>query len=295
MTEMRLVTIYTDGGADPNPGPGGWGAVLIDAATGKAKEIWGSEPETTNNRMELTAAISALETLKVPCAVELYTDSTYVRRGITEWIPRWIEQDWTRKRGGKVKNVDLWRRLATATQVHTVAWHWVKGHSGDRYNERADELATQGIRAQAAGIEPPPIDGYRVYLMVSAKGGKGTWAAMIKQGDEEQISWQHEEGVTSNQLDLIAAIEALSPLPPGSQVTVYSLNDYLRNGATRWRKGWKRRGWRKKSGDPIANVELWMQLDEILQDLDVQWPPVKDEGLRMEFEDVGRQIEPVSY
>ncbi|MGF1507344.1 MAG: RNase H family protein, partial [Anaerolineae bacterium] len=79
--------------------------------------------------------------------------------------------------------------------------------------------------------------------------------------------------------------------PPGSQETVYPLNDYLRNGATRWRKGWKRRGWRKKSGDPIANVELWMQLDEILQDLEVQWPPVKDEGLRMEFEDVGRQIE----
>lgn len=133
---MKHVTIYTDGACSGNPGPGGWGAVLI---YGKhEKDLCGGEESTTNNRMELMAAIMALESLKEPCEIDLYTDSEYVRRGITEWIHGWIKNNWNK---GKVKNVDLWERLLAATQRHTMRWHWVKGHDGNAMNERADALA----------------------------------------------------------------------------------------------------------------------------------------------------------
>lgn len=133
---MKKVTIYTDGACSGNPGPGGWGAVLM---YGKhEKDLAGGETETTNNRMELMAAIMALESLKEPCAVDLYTDSQYVRLGITEWIHGWQKNGWNK---GKVKNVDLWERLLAATQRHRMQWHWVKGHDGNPLNERADELA----------------------------------------------------------------------------------------------------------------------------------------------------------
>ena len=137
------VVIYTDGACSGNPGPGGWGAIL--RWNGTEKEMKGGEPETTNNRMELMAAIQALETLKRGVEADLYTDSTYVQKGITEWIHSW------KKRGSKtaakkpVKNEDLWRRLDEAIARHDVKWHWVKGHAGHPGNERADELARMGL------------------------------------------------------------------------------------------------------------------------------------------------------
>ena len=137
------VTIYTDGACSGNPGPGGWGAVLI--YSDKEKEVFGGEPGTTNNRMELKAAIESLNTLKKPCKVELYTDSTYVRKGITEWIHSWKRNGWRTADKKPVKNMDLWLALEQAIQLHEVRWHWVKGHSGDPMNERADALARKGI------------------------------------------------------------------------------------------------------------------------------------------------------
>jgi ribonuclease HI len=137
------VTIYTDGACSGNPGPGGWGAVL---QYGDAKkEINGGTSETTNNRMEMMAAIMALESLKRPMAVDLYTDSTYVRSGITEWLPGWKRRNWRTAAKKPVKNVDLWQRLDSAAAAHQIAWHWVKGHAGNPGNERADELAREGI------------------------------------------------------------------------------------------------------------------------------------------------------
>jgi ribonuclease HI len=136
------VTIYTDGACSGNPGPGGWGAVL---QYGDAKkEINGGTSETTNNRMEMMAAIMALESLKRPMAVDLYTDSTYVRSGITEWLPGWKRRNWRTAAKKPVKNVDLWQRLDSAAAAHQIAWHWVKGHAGNPGNERADELAREG-------------------------------------------------------------------------------------------------------------------------------------------------------
>ena len=134
------VTIYTDGGASPNPGLGGWGALLIYGKN--EKELYGGEKESTNNRMELTAAIKALEALKKPCEIQFYTDSQYVRKGITEWIPGWKKRNWKRK-GGALKNVDLWKALDKLNQKHDIEWHWVKGHSGDVNNERVDQLVHQ--------------------------------------------------------------------------------------------------------------------------------------------------------
>ena len=142
MSEPAVV-IYTDGACSGNPGPGGWGAIL--SFGGKEKELKGGERHTTNNRMELMAAISALETLKKPCRVDLYTDSQYVRNGISGWIHGWKKNGWKTADKKPVKNVDLWQRLDAALAQHEVKWHWVKGHAGHDLNERADELARAAI------------------------------------------------------------------------------------------------------------------------------------------------------
>lgn len=138
-----MVEIYADGACRGNPGPGGWGALLT--AGGKQRELFGGEPATTNNRMELMAVISALESLKRPCSVVLYTDSQYVQKGISEWIHAWKRRGWKTADKKPVKNEDLWRRLDAATQGHRVDWRWVKGHAGNPGNERADALANMGI------------------------------------------------------------------------------------------------------------------------------------------------------
>lgn len=140
---MTSVEIHTDGACRGNPGPGGWGAVLRSGTT--EKELWGGEMLTTNNRMELTAAIRALEALKKPCSVRAYTDSEYLRRGISEWLVDWKRRGWKTADRKQVKNVDLWRRLDELASVHDVKWHWVKGHSGHPGNEQADRLANRGI------------------------------------------------------------------------------------------------------------------------------------------------------
>ncbi|WP_133498297.1 ribonuclease HI [Cognatilysobacter terrigena] len=147
LNDLKAVQIHTDGACVGNPGPGGWGALLRYKA--KERELSGGEAATTNNRMELMAAIRALETLTEACTVDLYTDSQYVRQGITEWMPGWVRRNWKTAGGDPVKNRDLWERLHAATQRHRISWHWVKGHNGDPDNERVDALA----RAQALAFK----------------------------------------------------------------------------------------------------------------------------------------------
>lgn len=139
----EVVEVFTDGACRGNPGPGGWGAIL--RCKGKEKELFGGETETTNNRMEMMAAIMALESLSRPCQVALTTDSKYVLQGITEWIVGWKKRGWKNSAKQPVKNVDLWQRLDKINAQHQVEWHWVKGHSGHDENERADALANRGI------------------------------------------------------------------------------------------------------------------------------------------------------
>ena len=143
MSDTKVV-IYTDGACSGNPGPGGWGALLISG--GHRKDICGGEPDTTNNRMEMMAAIQALESLTKPCQVELHTDSTYVMKGISEWIHNWKRRGWKTADKKPVKNEDLWRRLDEARLRHQVDWRWVKGHAGHELNEAADALAGKGLR-----------------------------------------------------------------------------------------------------------------------------------------------------
>jgi ribonuclease HI len=143
MTDLPRVTIYTDGACEPNPGPGGWAAMLL---FGKhEKDLCGAEPLTTNNRMELTAAVQALVALSQPCRVEFYTDSEYLRRGITEWLSDWRKRGWKRK-SGKLANIDLWQALEASLKEHDITWHWVRGHAGDRLNQRVDSLARKAMR-----------------------------------------------------------------------------------------------------------------------------------------------------
>ena len=140
---MQKVEIYTDGACRGNPGPGGWGVWLKRDDT--EKELYGGELETTNNRMELMAAIQALETLNQPCSIKLYSDSKYVLQGITEWMVNWKKRGWKTAAKKPVKNEDLWRRLDAAMQKHEINWTWVKGHSGNPGNEKADQLANRGV------------------------------------------------------------------------------------------------------------------------------------------------------
>ena len=158
MSEPHVV-IHTDGACSGNPGPGGFGAIL--AFGDRVKELKGGEPHTTNNRMELMAAIAAFESLTRPCLVDLHTDSQYLRNGIMTWINQWKRNGWRTADKKPVKNVDLWQRLEAALAKHRVTWHWVRGHAGDAMNERADVLAREGIAAVRAGAtgalsdEPP--------------------------------------------------------------------------------------------------------------------------------------------
>ena len=156
------VIVVTDGACSGNPGPGGWAAILRYGS--QEKVLQGGASLTTNNRMELRAAIAALEALKRPCAVEVHTDSEYLRRGVTEWMPRWAQNGWRTRDRQPVKNQDLWQRFSAALRPHRVDWHWVKGHAGNALNERADALAvnalnTIGVKGQPdlEGAEPGPL------------------------------------------------------------------------------------------------------------------------------------------
>jgi ribonuclease HI len=271
---LPKVTIYTDGGADPNPGTGGWAAVLLDPASGRTRELSGGEGYTTNNRMELTAAIRALEALKRRSRVRLFTDSLYLRKGIAEWLPGWVARGWRRK-AGELQNEDLWRRLAELIEHHEVHWEWVRGHAGNHWNERADVLATEEIRKRKGGAAAAGRPEAEVFLRVSCAGRKGGWAALLRHRGEETVISGGLSSTTSNQLDLSAAIAALERLPKGISVALHTGSDYLRNGATRWLAGWKRRGWKTQEGQAVQNRELWERLESAMAARRVAWPETK--------------------
>lgn len=268
------VIIYSDGGADPNPGIGGWAAILQYGT--HEKVLTGNDPSTTNNRMELTAAIEALQALKRPCTVSFYTDSQYLRRGITQYIEKWAAKNWK-----GVQNVDLWRRLWPLVKKHQMEWHWVKGHAGDELNERVDQLARQ---ARLAITPPEEIDPHipKLYLRGSCKGnpGPGGWGVILEAGDETEQYSGSESQTTNNRMELTAAIEGLLRLPPGSSVQIFTTSDYLYQGITQWIHNWRRRNWQKKGDQPVANADLWQALDQLTAAYAVRWINAKGQTLQ---------------
>jgi ribonuclease HI len=273
------VVIYSDGGADPNPGIGGWAAILKYGA--HEKVLTGNAPQATNNRMELQAAISALEALKRPSAITFHTDSEYLRQGITERIEKWAANDWQLKGGKPVSNADLWQKLWPLVKKHDIEWQWVKGHAGDPMNERVDQLARQA-RMEITPAVQVDDDAPKLYLRSSCKGnpGPGGWGVVLEEGEDTEQASGSEPQTTNNRMEIQAAIGGLLLLPPGSGVQMFTTSDYLFQGATKWIHGWRRRHWLKRDGKPVANADLWQALDQLTQNYTVRWINAKGQELQ---------------
>lgn len=273
----KQVIIYADGGADPNPGIGGWAAVLRYGT--REKVLTGNEPQTTNNRMELTAAINALAALNRPSQVAFYTDSEYVRKGITEYIEKWAANNWMVKKK-PVANADLWPQLLELAKKHEIEWHWVKGHAGNELNERVDQLAREA-RLVITPIEEIAADVARLYLRASCKGNPGTggWGVVLETEDETQEASGTAEKTTNNRMEMTAAIEGLRLVSPGNPVQVFTTSDYLYQGVTKWIHGWRQRNWHKKDSQPVVNADLWQALDVLTKERMVRWINTKGQTL----------------
>lgn len=267
------VVIYTDGGADPNPGIGGWAAIL--RAAGREKVLSGNAPWTTNNQMELQAAIAALKALTRPSSIELHTDSEYLRKGITEFIEVWAGNDWKR-RGKPVANAELWQELWALAKQHDIDWRWVKGHAGDPLNERVDALARRA-RLEITPSEQISPEALKIFVRGSCKGnpGPGGWGVVVEHGDDtEQLSGS-EANTTNNRMELKAVIEALRQVSPESEVQILTTSDYVYQGATRWIRGWRERDWKKRDGQPVSNQDMWKELDRLAESVKVRWVSAK--------------------
>jgi ribonuclease HI len=282
------VSIYSDGGADPNPGPGGWGAVMLFTRAGgevTKKELSGGEALTTNNRMELTAAIQALRALDSPHSVSFYADSQYVVRGITEWIIKWRTKLYK-----DVENADLWRELEAEAARHTIRWHWVKGHAGNEHNERADQLATEAMPKKR---ETADLAAVRAYMRVSCVGTTGGWAVLMARPEGEMVLSEGAKNTTPNRLDLQATIAALSALAEGEAAQFFTASSYLYTGITEWVKNWKRNNWQKKTGGEVQNRDLWERAEKLSALRDVRWVLYSDQSRPIELERLSEPLREV--
>lgn len=271
------IIIYTDGACSPNPGPGGWGAIILQEGN-KPLELSGFGGNSTNNRMELTAVISALGEIKTPHRITLYTDSQYVKNGITSWIDGWQKKNWQTADKKPVKNVDLWKALLEQVKRHHVNWKWVRGHAADRWNERADELAVAARKKESSGKNAPPAakrsadpDNVALYTGVTCKhsSGVGAWCVILCWRRHVKVLGAHAEDMTANQLYIKAVIEGLSTLTRKFPVEVHTHSGYLKDGATSWLSGWQKRNWQTREGSPVSNRELWQELAALLDEFEV--------------------------
>jgi ribonuclease HI len=238
-------------------------------------ELSGGELESTNNRMELTAAIEALRALDGPHRVELFTDSTYLRSGITSWLEGWRRRGWRTGQGEPVKNQDLWQALDEAIGRHEITWQWVRGHAGNTYNELADRLASAAIPRPELPVDDPKA--VHLYLGAAFSGTRraGSWAAVLVFQEHEKVASGAVAPASSNQMHLVSAVEGLKALSRPVRVHVYTASDYLRDGATTWVKSWQRRGWRTASDSPVRHRDLWQELIRLARRHDVHWHVAK--------------------
>ncbi len=278
---MKKITIYTDGGCNPNPGPGGWAAILLKP-NHPPRELSGAEPKTTNNQMELRAAIEALRALDEPHQIEFYTDSQYVRQGITEWIAKWEAKGWKRGKSA-LKNRELWQSLAVEAKRHRIDWHWTKGHAGNKWNERADELAS----AQIPKPDLPLDDENAVHIFAagsySGKTKTGGWAVVLRFREHQKTLSGQTKNTSANRMHLQAAIEGLRTLNRPMPVHLYTASDYLKDGATRWVKGWQANNWQTKTGKAVSHRDLWEIISHLNQQYRIQWHVVDKKLLPAEM------------
>ncbi|NLV74768.1 MAG: ribonuclease HI [Chloroflexi bacterium] len=278
------VQIYTDGGCDPNPGPGGWGAVLIYGL--KTLELSGGEAASTNNRMELTAAIEALRSLKRACVVTLCTDSRYLQKGISKWLEGWKRQGWKKANGQPVENQDLWQALDEQAARHQVEWLWVRGHHGNPLNERADQLATQARRNRQLSPKAvvskrptqamadrviPRVAIYCRACTLGVPGPAGYAATIVRDGAPPKTVSGGWKLATSNVMELWAAVAGLRALKERSQVTLFTTSKYVFDNVTRQLQNWERNHWRTKAGQEVKNLEIWQELVAVQGDHDITW------------------------
>lgn len=273
------VIIYTDGGAKPNPGPGGWGALVIYPEREQA--LSGNAPDTTNNQMELTAVCEALDSLPAGCRVTLYTDSTYVRNGITSWIKTWRKNGWVNSKREPVANRELWQRLDEASQRHRITWKWVRGHAGNTYNERVDQLATAArLRLTGAPADDPPAPAippapasHAAYLMtLTGEARDGAWGALVRSPDGEREQSGALNGVASeNHAILVAAVALGETLDPHSGWAIHTPSEYLQKGASSWVRGWVKNGWKTAKGQPVMYRDLWERLHALTVSKRLRW------------------------
>ncbi len=273
---LPKITLYTDGACSPNPGIGGWGVVFLSQGR-LLEEISGRDEETTNNRMELTAALRGLQQLKEPHNITLITDSTYVKNGITTWIHGWQRRGWLTADKQPVKNRDLWEGLAKEIKRHRVDWQWVKGHSENRWNERVDALAvaarsTSPVTPDASPVPLPDDDRITIFSGITFAPSRqlGSWAILLSYRHHLKLIGGAEQGSSANQFHLLAAVAGLSALKRELPVTLYTTSGYLRDGVHSWLDGWRQRGWLTSEGKAVSNTALWQQLVPLVRRYEVE-------------------------
>ena len=281
-TALPEVTVYTDGACIPNPGPGGWAAVLLFAGR-SPQELVGSELDTTNNRMELRAAIEALAALSGPHRINLYTDSEYLRLGITEWLPDWQRRNWRTTAGASVKNQDLWLKLANELQRHQITWRWTRGHAGHKWNERADHLAQSAIAADRLPLD----DNQAIHLFTAAaylgSAGRGGWGVLLRYRDATKTVSGTATNTSSNRMHLQSAVEGLRAVTRSLPIHLYTSSDYLKDGATVWHRNWSSHNWLTKDGKPVSHRDLWEALADLSQRQRVTWHIVSKDDMPEEI------------
>jgi len=268
-SESQL-TIYTDGACSPNPGPGGWGAVILRGAT-IVKELSGGEEVSTNNRMELSAAVEALRAVPSGARIVLYTDSIYLKNGITDWINKWQINEWRTADKKPVKNSDLWKDLLVLIERHQVEWRWIKGHGTNPYNIRADELAVAARKNLALEVGPSQTTSSEEQISLftgvtcSHKTGIGGWSVILTWRTHVKILGGRVSGMSANQLYLHALIQGLNSLKKDLPVQVFTRSGYLYEGGTTWLEGWKKRNWRTRDGQAVSNKDMWQTVAALLK------------------------------
>ena len=279
------VVLYTDGSCAPtNPGPGGW--AYLPVINGEPDElVRGSEAHSTNNRMELTAALEALKSREDGDTVELFTDSQYVKNGITGWIDTWRRKNWTRGRGKPVLNKDLWVELHAQNSRLRVEWNWVKAHAGNTFNEMVDEAArAAAIAAGDPGEEAtsaahdgrtltsdiPLTEGYFIAAVNNGER-RAAWAIVREFDGSTDIENGVEEGTSVNRALLTGVVVLMRSLDPNAPTRVTTDSEYLFKGITQWLDGWRNRGWRKSDSKPVANKDLWIEIEALRNRAPIEW------------------------